>query len=172
LCSLWYFREDVGINSHHWHWHLVYPNIMPDEDKDRKDYARRGELFYYMHQQVIARYNVERFCNRLARVTPFKNFRSNIGDGYYPKLTLENSSANWPGRMANSSLNDLNRKERNLSILEMERWVDRVSDAISTGFVHLPNGEKKLLNEDPSKDTGINVLANMIVSCAEYSKLK
>lgn len=46
---LWYFREDLGINLHHWHWHLVYPfegNIQIVQ-KDR-----RGELFYYMHQQV------------------------------------------------------------------------------------------------------------------------
>lgn len=47
-----YFREDVGINLHHWHWHLVYPfegpNIVVDKD-------RRGELFYYMHRQIIAR---------------------------------------------------------------------------------------------------------------------
>lgn len=20
-----YFREDIGVNMHHWHWHLVYP---------------------------------------------------------------------------------------------------------------------------------------------------
>lgn len=24
---LWYFREDIGINLHHWHWHLVSKNI-------------------------------------------------------------------------------------------------------------------------------------------------
>lgn len=47
-----YFREDIAINMHHWHWHLVYPNTGPMEvvNKDR-----RGELFYYMHQQVLAR---------------------------------------------------------------------------------------------------------------------
>lgn len=48
-----YWREDLGINLHHWHWHLVYPFSGPDEVV-RKD--RRGELFYYMHQQLLARY--------------------------------------------------------------------------------------------------------------------
>lgn len=48
-----YFREDIGINLHHWHWHLVYP-FAGSERIVRKD--RRGELFYYMHQQIIARY--------------------------------------------------------------------------------------------------------------------
>jgi len=44
-----YFREDIGVNMHHWHWHLVYPGEGTPEivNKDR-----RGELFYYMHGQV------------------------------------------------------------------------------------------------------------------------
>lgn len=48
-----YFREDIGINLHHWHWHVIYPTSGPSNvvNKDR-----RGELFYYMHQQIIARY--------------------------------------------------------------------------------------------------------------------
>ena len=47
-----YFREDIGINLHHWHWHLVYPFSAPREivAKDR-----RGEIFFYMHQQIQAR---------------------------------------------------------------------------------------------------------------------
>lgn len=48
-----YFREDLGINLHHWHWHLVYP-FSGTEEVVRKD--RRGELFYFMHQQIVARY--------------------------------------------------------------------------------------------------------------------
>jgi tyrosinase len=48
-----YFREDLGINLHHWHWHLVYPNEGPREVVNKN---RRGELFYYMHQQIVARY--------------------------------------------------------------------------------------------------------------------
>jgi len=47
-----YFREDIGINLHHWHWHLVYPFDGPLNIVNKN---RRGELFYYMHQQIIAR---------------------------------------------------------------------------------------------------------------------
>lgn len=49
LNRLWYFREDVGLNLHHWHWHLVYPH---DCDTNVVDKDRRGELFYYLHKQV------------------------------------------------------------------------------------------------------------------------
>lgn len=52
-----YFREDIGINSHHWHWHLVYPIFGPNASFFDKD--RRGELFYYMHQQMLCRYLIE-----------------------------------------------------------------------------------------------------------------
>lgn len=47
-----YFREDLGVNLHHWHWHLIYPFEGPT-DIVAKD--RRGELFYYMHHEIIAR---------------------------------------------------------------------------------------------------------------------
>lgn len=53
-----YFREDMGINIHHWHWHLVYPHTMDgDSGIEIVNKDRRGELFYYMHQQVLARYD-------------------------------------------------------------------------------------------------------------------
>lgn len=48
-----YFREDIGVNLHHRHWHEVYP-FMGMKEIVYKD--RRGELFYYMHQQMLARY--------------------------------------------------------------------------------------------------------------------
>ena len=51
--TLAYFREDVGVNSHHFHWHLVYPFMGPEPRFYDKD--RRGELFYYMHEQMLAR---------------------------------------------------------------------------------------------------------------------
>lgn len=48
-----YWREDLGLNLHHWHWHLVYPTD-GDPNITRKD--RRGELFYYSHQQIVYRW--------------------------------------------------------------------------------------------------------------------
>lgn len=51
-----YFREDYDFNDHHYHWHLVYPYM---GWKDRRVIDRQGELFLYMHSQMIARYNAE-----------------------------------------------------------------------------------------------------------------
>lgn len=96
-----YWREDIGVNLHHWHWHLVYPAEGPDVVV-RKD--RRGELFYYMHQQTMARYNIERFCNGLSRVRPFAHLREPIPDGYYPKITQSSNNRSYPGRGRNQLL--------------------------------------------------------------------
>lgn len=131
---LWYFREDLGINLHHWHWHLVYPNEAGDRAIVNKD--RRGELFYYMHQQVVARYNLERFSNNLARVVRFNNLREPIAEGYFPKMDSLVSSRPWPPRFENTKLSDLKREldQINLDVSDMERWSDRIFEAISQGF--------------------------------------
>lgn len=67
LVSKWFHLHYLSINLYinlelwttnlelcsHWHWHLVYPFEANDVSIVRKD--RRGELFYYMHQQVRAK---------------------------------------------------------------------------------------------------------------------
>lgn len=127
-----YFREDIGVNMHHWHWHLVYPGRGPANvvNKDR-----RGELFYYMHQQIIARYNVERFCNALPTVKPLSNLRQPISEGYFPKILSSVNNRTYPGRQSNQTLQDMNREEGSNTVNDMERWTDRIHLAIDQGFV-------------------------------------
>lgn len=129
-----YFREDLGINLHHWHWHLVYPFEGPD-NVVRKD--RRGELFYFMHQQIMARYNFERLCNKLARVQRFLNWREPIPEAYFPKLDSLVSSRGWPSRVANARISNLSREidQVKLDIDDLERWRDRIFAAIHSGQV-------------------------------------
>ena len=56
-----YFREDYGLNDHHWHWHVVFPytGITTKNKAFHRVIERQGELFLYMHSQMIARYNAE-----------------------------------------------------------------------------------------------------------------
>nr|XP_016929103.1 phenoloxidase 2 [Drosophila suzukii] len=146
-----YFREDIGVNSHHWHWHLVYPTTGPREvvNKDR-----RGELFYYMHHQILARYNVERFCNNLKRVQPLNNLRTEIPEGYFPKILSSLNNRTYPARVTNQLLNDVNREDANIEISDVERWRDRVLAAIDQGYVEDPSGNRTSLD--------IDILGNMI----------
>nr|AAL37426.1 prophenol oxidase [Aedes aegypti] len=152
-----YWREDIGVNLHHWHWHLVYPAEGPDVVV-RKD--RRGELFYYMHQQTMARYNIERFCNGLSRVRPFAQLREPIPDGYYPKITQSSNNRSYPGRGRNQLLNDLNRVEDQVivSITDMETWTGRIFEAIDSGSASTSDGRQIPLDNK----SGIDVLGNMV----------
>ncbi|XP_035911269.1 phenoloxidase 2-like [Anopheles stephensi] len=152
-----YFREDIGVNLHHWHWHLVYPGEGPNSvvNKDR-----RGELFYYMHQQLIARYNVDRFCNRLARVRPLTSLREALPEGYFPKIVRSFTNRAFPSRPQNTILRDLNRIEDNvvLTINDIERWGSRIAESIDGGYVVAPGGNRIPLDEQ----TGIDVLGNIM----------
>ncbi|XP_063368668.1 phenoloxidase subunit 1-like [Cydia amplana] len=153
-----YFREDIGINLHHWHWHLVYPFEAADRSIVDKD--RRGELLYYMHQQIVARYNIERLCNNLPRVTRYNDFRAPIEEGYFPKLDSQVASRAWPPRFANSIVKDLDRPvdQIRVDVSTLETWRDRIAQAIEEGAIDLPSGRKLPLDET----TGIDILGNLM----------
>uniref|UniRef100_A0A481MQJ8 Phenoloxidase n=1 Tax=Nipponaphis monzeni TaxID=196483 RepID=A0A481MQJ8_9HEMI len=157
-----YFREDIGINLHHWHWHLVYPYRGP-VDIVNKD--RRGELFFYMHQQIIARYNMERLSNDMSRVTRLNDWRDPIPEAYFPKLDNVNANRVWPSRPSNSRFKNVDR-EKDLVVVDiddLERWRNRIFDAIHSGYI-VVNDPK---NNDRMRlrvNDGINVLGNIVES--------
>lgn len=157
---LWYFREDMGVNLHHWHWHLVYP--FDSANRAIVDKDRRGELFYYMHQQIIARYNLERFSNNLSRVTRFNNLREPIPEGYFPKMDSLVASRAWPPRFDNTQLRDLDRELDQIKndVTDLERWRDRFYEAIHQGFIVDESGNRIQLDEQ----RGIDYLGNMMES--------
>jgi hypothetical protein len=88
-----YWREDPLANEHHLHWHIIYPStgiILDDAPQELLDILesrsrpltddewrqvvryqdRHGEMFIYMHQQMLARYDAERLALGLAPVEP------------------------------------------------------------------------------------------------------
>lgn len=84
--ALDWYREDPLANEHHEHWHWVYPNTeIDDPNRDPRNVRRRhGELFYYMHQQMLARYDVERVALGLPPVAAMTDYRAGLGAGYDP----------------------------------------------------------------------------------------
>jgi tyrosinase len=62
--ALRYYRHDLDLSDHHLHWHALYPWSQPVE-------GMQGRLFLYMHQQMLARYDTERFAAGLDPVVPF-----------------------------------------------------------------------------------------------------
>ncbi|GFR13051.1 hemocyanin F chain [Trichonephila clavata] len=159
-----YFREDIGINVHHYHWHVVYPTTwLPRIMGKIKD--RKGELFYYMHQQMLARYDCERLGLGLQRVIPYHNFDEKIG-GYASHLvSFINDSKMFASRPAGLILQDVNRGGQLITVEELERWKDRIIQAAHLGMVIDESGKLVPL----AIQTGIDVLGAMVE--ASYSSL-
>jgi tyrosinase len=59
-----YFRHDIDLSDHHLHWHLLYNNYNPQNPD------LQGQLFLYMHEQCLARYDTERHTAGLPLVEP------------------------------------------------------------------------------------------------------
>ncbi|XP_035911262.1 phenoloxidase 2-like [Anopheles stephensi] len=121
---------------------------------------RRGELFYYMHQQTMARYNIERYANSLPRVVPFRNLREAIPEAYFPKITRSSDGRSYPARHPNESLSDLKRVEDGVivSIADMELWTSRIFEAIDNGYAQSSTDQRVPLDND----NGIDLLGNMV----------
>lgn len=136
-----FWREDPLMNDHHEHWHLVYPasgRPTPNGVVARGD--RHGELFAYMHQQMIARYDAERLSVGLSRVRAFDDYRAEIADGYDPEAWLWNGEE-WflfRARPAGTMIGDLrpqppDGRPPGWKISEQETYRDRISEAGATG---------------------------------------
>jgi hypothetical protein len=103
-----WFREDPKINEHHEHWHVVYdilgvPSPANPIGGQLKD--RQGELFLYMHRQMMARYDTERLCAGLDLVAAWQYYANNVDPwGYDPGPYLTGPQGNYtartPGRWA------------------------------------------------------------------------
>ncbi|XP_043275465.1 phenoloxidase 2-like [Venturia canescens] len=157
--QLAYFREDIGINLHHYHWHLVYPIVKVAKEIVEKD--RRGELFYYAHQQILARYNAERLCAQLGRIKKIKSFEEPEAEAYFPKLTTLNAEFNWASRPAGLTVfQDVSRPVEGFSVKrdDLKRWKERIYLAIHLGEVTTETGEIIKL----TADRGIDILGNMV----------
>lgn len=80
-----FWREDPLVNEHHEHWHLVYPlGGRPSQGGVMDLGDRHGELFAYMHEQMLARYDAERLAVHLQRVAAFADYAAPIAEGYDP----------------------------------------------------------------------------------------
>ncbi len=89
-----YWREDPLLNDHHDHWHQVYPTA-PGPDGIYKPGDRHGELFGYMHEQMLARYDAERLAAGLGRVEPFDDYAAGVFPGYDPGDLFYRQNGRW-----------------------------------------------------------------------------
>ncbi len=157
---LCYWREDPLLNEHHEHWHLVYPyEGHIDEDLHSREELRQlrvekraarykvwkerhGELFAYMHSQLLARYSAERLSAGLPAVIPLDNYQSAIPDGYVPNLSVkvEDRILVAGNRDDNTKLTDiLNSKfsgRPGAKVSSQETFRDRLLAAVASPTAH------------------------------------
>jgi hypothetical protein len=128
-----YFREDTAVNDHHLKWHIVYPGPGQPDPINRNPRAakdRQGELFWYMHQQMLARYDTERTAFGLPLTQPLENYRAAIEEGYDSEVD------GLVDRAANLRLRDLD----GYTVAQHEIFRDRLLDAARQGVLQRPDG--------------------------------
>lgn len=138
--SMSYYLEDVGINAFYYMYHINYPGWMSSEEFGWKN-SRRGEIVYYIMQQLLARFYAERISNDMGEI-PFLDWDTPVETPYEPSLVYPNG-LHFPGRPKFASLHEYfynyGQKWTNNAygyshnvVQDFER---RINDAIDSGVV-------------------------------------
>jgi hypothetical protein len=161
--SLSYYMEDVGLNSFYYYYNLYYPFWMSGEEFNLK-YDNRGEAFYYMYQQILARYYLERLSHGFGEIENF-DWEVPFETGYYPSLCYPNG-LHFPTRPNYAHLYEyfynygqkygFNKYANSYSyVKDFER---RIHDVIDSGYAHTESGQTVEL----FSHHGLNILGNLI----------
>lgn len=145
-----YFTEDIGLNAFHYYFHMDYPFWMGGAEFGLKK-DRRGELYLFMNQQLLARYYLERLSNDLGHIKELAYWMP-IPSGYYPNLR---SYQGYP--FVPRENNYLMYEEGVYSDIDMLYNIEmRIMDAIDSG---------KLINEtlvDILPPESIEIIGNIV----------
>ncbi|XP_053694777.1 hexamerin-1.1-like [Sabethes cyaneus] len=148
-----YFTEDIGLNSYYYYFHADYPFWMGGKEFGLYQ-DRRGEFYLYQHQQLLARYYLERLSNDLGEIPPF-TWHKPITTGYYPYLRYYNGVP-FPVRDNFYAATT----DKSYLLEEIEDYEHRILEAIDQGYVILPNGEYANITTPAS----VEYLGNLIQS--------
>ncbi len=97
--------------------------------------------------EIFFRYDCERLSNGMHRMVPFHNFEEKL-EGYAPHLTSLVSGLHYASRPTGFSLQDLH----DVDVQDMERWRERILEAIDLHHVHAADGTELALDEAHGAD--------------------
>ncbi|EAT33748.1 AAEL013983-PA [Aedes aegypti] len=149
--KLSYFTEDIGLNSYYYYFMMDYPFFV-GESKFNLFKDRRGELYLYMYQQLIARYYLERQANFLGPIEEF-SWDQPIKTGYSPKLSYWNGLPFY-GRNDYYSLP----RDQYYKLDKLKDYEARIRQVIDQGYMYLDDGTKI----DFRKPESIDYLGNLV----------
>lgn len=82
-CELAYFTHDVDLNNYYYNIRNLFPFWLPKDITLPKFF--RGQFYYYVHQQLLARYKMERASLGLGDIEDF-NVNKMIVPGFYSHM--------------------------------------------------------------------------------------
>jgi hypothetical protein len=133
-----YWREDYDYNDHHVHWHMVFPGTgVVVDDVNVKVIDRQGELFLYMHSQMVARYETEGLCWNLPLVRPWNQYDDVLESGYVPVPGLIEFYGGYPpfsSWYATKNPNIPDTKDQPVPRAQLETWRDNIYGGIKDGY--------------------------------------
>ncbi|XP_055620291.1 hexamerin-1.1-like [Toxorhynchites rutilus septentrionalis] len=147
-----YYTEDIGLNTYYYYFNADYPFWMGGKEYGLyKD--RRGELYLFKHQQLLARYYLERLSNDLGAIPEFSWYKP-IRTGYYPDMHYYNGQ-NFPAR---DNYYNIYTADNYNQIDEMVDIEHRIREAIDQGYVTLQDGS----HIDLTRPESVEYLGNLI----------
>lgn len=123
-----YFTEDVGLATHYLDFHLEYPFWWKDTYGHHLE--RKGENFYWVHYQLINRYDAELIANHMPTAHEF-HWNELLHEGYAPHTSYKYGGA-FPTRHEDIHLEDV---DDVVLIRDLQLMEARILDAIAHGYV-------------------------------------
>ncbi|OAL68708.1 hexamerine [Trichophyton violaceum] len=156
-----YYTEDIGLQLFYYNNHLDYPFWLGGEEfKLYKD--RRGEMYYYKHMQLLARYYLERLSNGLGEIPVMTTNTPVVG--FNPSLTYDNGLV-FPIRSNGYvPLNPVIMKY----LEKMHQIEQRIADAVSSMYIVTENAEMLSIK----KPEGIEILGNIVEGNPDSKNLR
>ncbi|KAL0871147.1 hypothetical protein ABMA27_004929 [Loxostege sticticalis] len=129
-----YFTHDYGLNNYYYNIHALYPFWLGSDVAPLiKDH--RGEWFWFVHKQILARYYMERLSNGLGEIPELG--LDVVQQGYTSGLVFQNGIP-YPVRPHYFWLQQPWFVQKINKIVDWER---RIHDVIDSGFYTTPTGE-------------------------------
>lgn len=148
-----YFTEDIGLNSFYQDVNSQYPFWMGKEYFPGQNRDGEGEWYLYQHQQILARYYMERLSNGLGEIPDYSIYKP-IKSGYKPMLRYYNGK--YFAQRPNNYM--LSNNDQYYDVYPLRIWERRIRDVIDQGFISMPDGSHFNL----SKPSAIDLLGNFI----------
>ncbi|CAD6201491.1 GSCOCT00000291001.2-RA-CDS [Cotesia congregata] len=157
--ELTYFTEDIGLCTYYFFFAHDFPHFMNSGDYQHLQKEVRGEVYFFGHKQLLARYYLERLSNNMGEIE-FIDWHEPIVTGFYPTLTHTNGLP-FPHRHAGSHI-----PNHKLDLVhDAEEAETRIHAAIDSGIVYDYHHPPRAVNIYTPE--GLNILGNLIEGNAD-----